>query len=521
MSTADKPEDSPTELRDRLQAASRSVLTFLKGQSTTILWMVVILLLILLFPSALAPIARKKVVLASGPARGQYHMMGEAVEDEFKKQSPWKFWGRSFELTNRETEGAEENRELVDRDRTGTHIGFTHDGFQPTPNVKSVLHLYDAPLHIVVNLDYFAMLAENWGWNDYSFSSLAESLRGQTEKRKAVTVYLGLKKSGTRQAATVVLKHYAVDPDLVDCKRDYDIKEAVYAVEEGKIKVAFLNAYVGSPLVTDLAQAGKCVLSNLEDDAVAIAKANPFFTTAEIPRHTYSAANYFPEVLTKTVATRQVLVCSADMSDADVYWIAKTVDTRLRNSFPEIPWAKDISPVTKESDFKYQLHPGAIAFKDDKEPGIVAGVKYVLFVVLVPAVITLFQRLPGVLWSLLRPPARAAVAPVENDYQRLNSQLGGLLAELEKVPPPVTNEIAKAFEDRAEALEKEIEENSRKKTIDDAQKESLSRGMRNIRFELRELRRSVVPAPVAAATTTPSEPPAPELKASEARRKHP
>ena len=223
----------PSVVKERVAKIVFSIKKFLKRQSSIIFWTILLLLAVLAFPKVRDLVASKRVVLLTGPEGGLYRKMGHEIEDDFVEHSPWKFWGRSFSLTSQSTHGDEENRQIVAEDNSGKYLGFAQDGFMPSPNIRGVLHLYDAPLHIVVRKSFYesvrppkvtaAKSDQTQSPEPETFSDIASKLRSDDYAGK---VFLGLDRSGTRQTASVVLKHYGIDPDKVATTRDYDLKGA-------------------------------------------------------------------------------------------------------------------------------------------------------------------------------------------------------------------------------------------------------------------------------------------------------
>jgi TRAP-type uncharacterized transport system substrate-binding protein len=507
---ADESEvNGPTvDFKERVARSVESLKAFLKRQSTIILWTVIVLLAVLAVPAVRDLVTKKRIVLLTGPEGGLYRRMGQKVEDEFQKQSSWKsswkFWGRTFEVTSQETEGDEENRETIEKDTTGSFIGFTQDGYKPSPNIRSVLHLYDAPLHIVARKDFYLEALDRRRVEEQAFRSgnvpektfsvIASDLRTDDCRGK---VYLGTPKSGTRQSATIVLNHYGIaNPDEIAIKRDYSPKGAGYALIDGTIKLAFFSIQRGAPVLDKLVedQEDKLVILSL-DDAEGIISAHPFLVPGEIKRHAYSSIEDFPDRDVKTVASRQVMICSPKMSDSDVFWLAQTIDSSLRDNLPDVPWAKDISPETQKSEFRYPRHPGAVKFENKQEPSFVAGMKYVIAVVLAPTALKSINAIFAFLWGLLMGAKTQEPDRSRLGYEQVNSDLERLLSELEQQPMPVPAATLSSFTARGDELDKRIAESFDKKVIDKVQRESMLRGLKNVRFELAELKAPEKPLP--------------------------
>jgi TRAP-type uncharacterized transport system substrate-binding protein len=541
-------EENESELQSAAKArVERIVLSgkgFLKRQSAIVLWTSVLLLVVLAFPRVHDLVANKQVVLLTGPEGGLYRELGYEIEGEFNEQPPWQFWGRSFSVRSQGTHGDEENREIIAGDSSGRFLGFAQDGFNPSPNIRSVLYLYDEPLHIVVREDFYSRAtakakptigpgAAAEPANDAPdqpehaakpvryFSDIAAALRSGDSGAR---VFLGMDKSGTRETAGVVLDHYDIDPDSIETSRDYDLKAAAYALIDGTLDVAFFSSQHGAPILDILteqeqqsranrigdANGGankKSILTILSlDDIAGIQSMHPYLVEGSIPRHAYSSAKDFPDHDVKTVASRQALICSAKMTDADVFWLAQSIDACVREKFPNVPWAQEMSPKTATTNFRYPRHPGAEKFAKQEDPGIVAGMKYVIAVVLVPVALKSLNSFASFFWGLLISGRKRKPEPQVVGYEQFNADLDRLLAELEKQPPPIAADALAAFAARANELEKTITTSFKKHTITADQRDSLVRGLKNVRFELKELSAPVAKSEPVAAGAPEKEP---------------
>ena len=72
---------------------------------------------------------RHSLVLLTGPEGTSAEEIGNILRIRYADAPIWKFWGRSFQITPQETQGARDNRHRIDEDFKGVLLGVAFDGF--------------------------------------------------------------------------------------------------------------------------------------------------------------------------------------------------------------------------------------------------------------------------------------------------------------------------------------------------------------------------------------------------------
>jgi len=507
------------------ESPAKKIARFLHRISDVLLWTIVIGLVAVLWPNILAPLATKRVVLLTGPDGGFDRHLGKDLRQTYRLATPGRFWGRHFEFEDEVTQGSEENREIVDRDSAGTHIAFALDGFEPTPNIRSMLKLFEVPLHIVVRRDFYER-CQPGDRTARTFADIARVLRTSSRRN----VYLGLDKSGARQVAKIVLKHHHVDVEAVDCRREYDLNDVQYALVDGRIDVAFVIGRLGSASIQFLADSQECYLLGLDGDVEGLTDANRFLRTMSIAKHVYGTNEFQPAAI-NTVAASEVLICSASMSKTDAFWLTSSLDEFLVSHFPEEVGARNLASDGEQPSFKYPQHAGAKAFAEGSAPWFVQSTNYVLLMILLPAIVAFLQRAPTAIvqWftghgpdgappphtsppatvSTLPPtspptlpptlpptsPPMAAVEATSKRYDKLHAELEKLLSELEQHAPPLAEQEAADFAAKIWALRRDVALSVMHGQIDHHQGDSLRGGLRNLQVDLAQLQPTPHPSP--------------------------
>ena len=97
------------------------------------------------------------------------------------------------------------------------------------------------------------------------------------------------------------------------------------------------------------------------DRSEGVTAAFPFLDATTIPMGAYKAAQDFPSTAVKTVATREILICSSDLGNKDVIRILSTLLDHLPDVTLKCCLATQISRLDPERAFYYPLHAGALA----------------------------------------------------------------------------------------------------------------------------------------------------------------
>jgi hypothetical protein len=176
-------------------------------------------------------------------------------------------------------------------------------------------------------------------------------------------VYLGPHRSETRRLATIVLGQCGQrNFERLSAHGIGDWYEVRAALNTGDIELAFLVGTLGHDVVNGIADDGNCRLVDLSEIAEALEKENREFRAAQIPSNAYAAAAYrrfhhefCPQKIT-TLTSRDVIICSRNMTRFDAFQVAAAADEALRDDFPNGLWKQ-----TEDSGMTLttERHPGS------------------------------------------------------------------------------------------------------------------------------------------------------------------
>ncbi len=183
---------------------------------------------------------------------------------------------------------------------------------KPADRIRGVAALYKQPVHIIVR-------------NGAGIASVAD-MRGKK-------VYVGDIGSGTEQNTKLILKTYGLTYD--------DLGEVVHGkagvasqlLIDGKIDAMFFSAAVGSSAFVRTAEEGDVTFLSLDQEHLDTLKRKyPFYSQLTVPAGTYPKQT---QPFT-SVAVSSLLVVSSDLSEEDVYRIAKLLFVDKLDEFKAI-----------------------------------------------------------------------------------------------------------------------------------------------------------------------------------------
>lgn len=296
-------------------------------------------------------IARPTYTLSSGSKGGVYAELGRALLPILGVT-----FGGKINFQVNPSRGSNEN---VDRIQRGeAQLAFAQDGLDSGPKVRALAHLYSSPLQIVVR-------------KDSNIKKISDFHSSGTGNR--VRVFLGQNESGTRSVAELVLKQYGVALSDFDAEGglDWNFDDAAQALKKGKIDVGFFLVGIRSDAINDLASDGSFTLLDI-DKAAGIAVANPYLDSFTIPRGTYASDQSFPDAEIHTVASRELLICSSDMSTKTAYRIVEGLFSHSPELVRQFPVLTQLSMVDPSRNFYYPLHPGAsLYYRQESVPPVI------------------------------------------------------------------------------------------------------------------------------------------------------
>lgn len=289
----------------------------------------------------------RELVIVTGPATGIYHALGSALGRLLESG------GVVDSAVVIPTEGSVANARRISGLDGGADLAFLQSDTPVDSDVRLIAPLYDEVLHILISARVADDVAGVDDLNDRRLS-------------------LGTARSGTRQVAQAVLRHFRVEPgaDLA-----LSPEETVAGLVDGSIDAAFLLSAIPSPTIRRLTESGAVRFLSLGDaqeignEADALALVEPRLTAFTIPRATYAR---FPVRPVRTVTVSALLVARRDL-DAE---LTRDVTTMLfehrlgltDDGGRELAVAERIRDEYHPERSLIPYHDGAVAYYRREEP---------------------------------------------------------------------------------------------------------------------------------------------------------
>lgn len=367
----------------------------------------------------------RKVILYTGDHTSDSYRHGETIREYFSKTHSSFF--ASYDIEVATSEGLTENRRRVMLPNDALVLGFDQDGFNPPPDVRTLIPLTDVTLHVLIRkpepkqMDaMFIFGADITAYVPNRHGSLSEVLKTIPNYKQTLRCYLGPKGSGTRQIATHVLGHYGIAAKHVDVGGHIGWDAAYRMLRNRELDVLFEGSEMGSSGIGDLARENLFQLVGL-DNVDGIVQGQQNFMKQTINEGLYNLGTEFCKGKIETVATHRIIICPASLSSFDGYYLSQGIQEALRHHVPQIPWEQK-KPTQTTTTRVIPLHPGAEQVKNE------ASAPYILFWKAVsshwqwgfPIMLTFFTLLsnwrkaappPPASEPVATPPAPVAVAP--------------------------------------------------------------------------------------------------------------
>ena len=224
-------------------------------------------------------------------------------------------------------------------------------------------------------------------------------------------IALGPKRSGTREVAIEVLKHFNLirNVDYVEHHLS-DWNEIPNHLSQGSVDLVFYLGPRNSSFIQQVADEKSSFMIGLGKDAEAIRQSlpNPIETESFAPYHygrnivieNGRRESFFVDVPNQEIweilypldfcdrpievlNTQRVLICPRTMPTGDAYFLAKTSRIALSDKIPSLRWNYG---ERKVSDYSFPLHPGAVLLRDNIEYGFWSAL-FDLFQKILPALV--------------------------------------------------------------------------------------------------------------------------------------
>jgi len=291
--------------------------------------------------SGTALAAQTFVTIGSGGVGGTYYPLGGVMAELLTKG------GVNIRANSRSTSASRENSRLVasDQAQIGMVMGSTLwqayngiDAFKVDGKLDllTLMHMYAAPHHIVTTT--------RTGIQNF------EDLKGKK-------ISVGAPGGGDQVLTNMVLAAAGwTDKDYQ--KQQLTQPEAVTALKDGNLDVAFLNFAIPGSAVMEIAAVRDVVLIPIPDAVIAkVVEENPFMMPFTIPAGTYAKQTND----CKTVADGNFLVVSSKMSDQVAYDCVKIFIEKRNEIQKTTPHAAQFTP-EKAGFGIIPFHPGAAKY---------------------------------------------------------------------------------------------------------------------------------------------------------------
>ncbi|MBQ7115939.1 MAG: TAXI family TRAP transporter solute-binding subunit [Clostridia bacterium] len=135
------------------------------------------------------------------------------------------------------------------------------------------------------------------------------------------------------------------------------------ALKDGKIDAAFVVAGAPTPAIQELCATASAYLIPIDGDiADKLMKANPFYTTYEIPANTYEGQ----EEDVTTVTVKATLIVNASATEDDVYNITKAIFDNIDGITDAHAKGAELSIENATSGMTVPFHAGAAKYFSEK-----------------------------------------------------------------------------------------------------------------------------------------------------------
>ena len=177
-----------------------------------------------------------------------------------------------------------------------------------------------------------------------------------------IKVYLGPDGSGTAALSQLILHHYGIVVQRYGANLDFE--QGKQALLRGDVDVGFFLHQLNSDVVHTLLEAEDFTLIAI-DHASSLKLLYPYLEVITVPGTTYKS----PATDVTTIGTKTILITTTDLTELEVYEIAKKLSYRINEVIKGIPF--NVTKVTDsdpQKELYYPLHDGSIRFYTHDPP---------------------------------------------------------------------------------------------------------------------------------------------------------
>jgi TRAP-type uncharacterized transport system substrate-binding protein len=267
-----------------------------------------------------------RIRIATGAAGGLYHRFGELLAPHLERRT-----GHPVEVLT--TDGSNENQRRL---REGSaELALLQEELADSAAIGILAPLYYDIVHVVVRREV----------------ELDEIEHFAIEELVDAHIAIGLRESGMRRTAEVVLRHYRIDPPVGEAHHFTDL-ETQRDLDAAIVTTGLLNPDLGR-----LLGSGNYLLLPIPD-AEALARRSPFLDVVQIPRGFYREQPAVPSHALSSIATASLLCAAREASGA-------LVQATLMATYEDLPRRELPTLFTRREAAEWDhsgRHPEAISY---------------------------------------------------------------------------------------------------------------------------------------------------------------
>ncbi len=348
---------------------------------------------------------RPTLQISSGNKGGLYFSLGQELQDVLTEG-----FGGSVRFRNLSSRGSNENLDRIEHGQAS--LGLAQDGIEATAGVRALARLYNSPYQLVVRAQG-------------SPSDLSDLKR--TPKAK---IFLGAENSGTWTISHLILEQYGLDlGDFDVVGKEWTMEDAADALLAGNVDAAAFLVGFGAPALSRVAADSRFTLVPIMR-APGIVTMYPYLEQVTIPPGSYKSRALFPATEISTIATRELLVASDDISERTAFRIVDTLFSSSTKVVAHFPLLTQLSRIEPERNFYYPLHAGAIAFyRRDSKPSpftadkVIGSLGYSITILTFAVVRIYRRRIKGILENIDNINKRVSGATTDQEMADLRMEI--------------------------------------------------------------------------------------------------
>jgi TRAP transporter TAXI family solute receptor len=279
-------------------------------------------------------------VIHGGEPGGNYASGAESLAKVLNKANDWK-------VNVAVSSGSAENLEALAQGKAD--LAFVQNDTPGSEDVRGVARLYEEALHVLVREGNVTAVADLEG--------------------KIISV--GQVGGGTEGVARATFTQLGIPIDFRRARRE-SLREGINSLRSGEVDAVCVVTGVGNTVVAEALSGGGLSLLNLGDNlAGALVHSYPFARGTIIPSGAYPVApgKGLPKQDLPTIAVDVILACRANLDNADVLKLTKSIHEGRAPMARFHPLFAGISRPAMDGRLQFTLHEGARQHYDRNEPG--------------------------------------------------------------------------------------------------------------------------------------------------------